>query len=446
MSGYQLSLTLAQSTRPQFPTPSKQSRSATVLGALRSLLREDLNFKGAKTNYASHNVHAFAAKFPPQLPGMFIEVLTSPKDVVLDPMAGSGTTLVEATLRGRYGIGCDLDPLAVKIAQMKTRSLSLRRVWETHKRIVQKAQNTRASAKSARKLLETTYSPEALEFFRYWFAPETIYELVGLTTAIRTLKDHALRNFFEVVFSSIIVTKSGGVSLARDLAHSRPHKVSDKSQKSAIDAFSEKVIKAMRALEEIESFLGAVRVMRSDSRKLPLADESVDLIITSPPYANAIDYVRAHKFSLIWLGYVPAILTSLRRDYIGAEVKADGPAPPSPTAREAIKAITAKDPQKGSVLAKYFLDMASAINEMYRVLKPGRACIIVVGSSTIRGIPVNTALALSELGTHFGFTLVGLKARAIDRDKRLMPISHKTKGRGIEARMHEEDVITLYKG
>ncbi len=155
--------------------------------------------------------------------------------------------------------------------------------------------------------------------------------------------------------------------------------------------------------------------------------------------------MRTHKFSLIWLGYLPGVLTSLRRNHIGAEVKTNGFELPSPIARDAVKAITAKEPQKSGVLAKYFLDMASAINEMYRVLKPGRACIIVVGSSTIRGIQVDTALALAELGTRAGFTLVGVKARAIERDKRLMPISHKTKGQGIEARMHEERVIALNK-
>lgn len=444
VSGYQLSL-LSRERSPVSFHLKKRPGGFSVWNALRSIVREDLSFKGAKTNHASHNIHAFAAKFPPQLPRVFIEALTWPKETVLDPMAGSGTTLVEAALHDRHGIGFDLDPLAIKIARMKTQSLNASAIWETSKRIVRRAEKISGSVRTAKQFLESSYSSEALEFFRYWFNLETMYELVGLACGIRGLKDHGIRNFFEVVFSSVIITKSGGVSLARDLAHSRPHRVFNKTPKGAIESFSSKVVKALQSLEEIQTFRGLASTVRSDSRQIPLADETVHLIVTSPPYANAIDYVRAHKFSLIWLGHPPSTLTSLRKEYIGAEINEDVPDLPSLTARETIKAVGEKDPRKGRVLGKYFADMSSTISEMYRVLKPGRACIIVVGSSTIRGTEVKTALALSELGTCTGFMLAGFKERAIDRDKRLMPISRTSTCLGIEARMHKEYVIALYK-
>ena len=63
--------------------------------------------------------YAFGAKFPPALPRMFIAGLTKPGEVVLDPMAGSGTTVLEACLLGRHGIGLDIDPLALRIAAAK---------------------------------------------------------------------------------------------------------------------------------------------------------------------------------------------------------------------------------------------------------------------------------------------------------------------------------------
>jgi hypothetical protein len=87
---------------------------------LRALLEGELNFHGEDSSYASHNVHAFAAKFPPQLPRAFICGLTAPGDFVLDPMMGSGTTIVEALLEGRHGIGLDIDPLALRVSQAKT--------------------------------------------------------------------------------------------------------------------------------------------------------------------------------------------------------------------------------------------------------------------------------------------------------------------------------------
>ena len=66
-----------------------------------------------------HNFHAFPAKFPPQLPKLFIRELTEPGEVVLDPMVGSGTTIIEAVLAGRRSIGFDIDPLALRICKAK---------------------------------------------------------------------------------------------------------------------------------------------------------------------------------------------------------------------------------------------------------------------------------------------------------------------------------------
>ncbi|MBN1147544.1 MAG: hypothetical protein JXA78_09820 [Anaerolineales bacterium] len=62
------------------------------------LTHHDLGFHQQDSSYASHNFHAFPAKFPPQLPALFIQALTDPGDLVLDPMQGSGTTTLEASL------------------------------------------------------------------------------------------------------------------------------------------------------------------------------------------------------------------------------------------------------------------------------------------------------------------------------------------------------------
>ncbi len=80
-------------------------KSTTRRGALAELLSPDLDFHDQASNYASHAIHAFAAKFPPQLPSIFIEGLTKEGEIVLDPMMGSGTAIVEAFLCGRRAIG-----------------------------------------------------------------------------------------------------------------------------------------------------------------------------------------------------------------------------------------------------------------------------------------------------------------------------------------------------
>ncbi|MGH9752352.1 MAG: DNA methyltransferase [Blastocatellia bacterium] len=72
----------------------------------------DLNFDSHNTLYATHGLHAYAAKCPPPLVNYAIHYYSSPGETVLDPMAGSGTTLVEARLMGRHARGYDIDPLA----------------------------------------------------------------------------------------------------------------------------------------------------------------------------------------------------------------------------------------------------------------------------------------------------------------------------------------------
>ena len=92
--------------------PSLANQRGSYRERLVALLMGDLDFHGQPTGHASHSFHAFPAKFPPQLSRLFIEALTKEDEVVLDPMMGSGTTIVEAFLAARNACGFDIDPLA----------------------------------------------------------------------------------------------------------------------------------------------------------------------------------------------------------------------------------------------------------------------------------------------------------------------------------------------
>ncbi|MGQ9626201.1 MAG: DNA methyltransferase [Anaerolineae bacterium] len=434
--------------RLPFNEPYRQSEPIEHLDveeALSQLLRQDLTFKGEKTVYATHNLHAFAAKFPPQLPSLFIHKLTHPGEWVLDPMAGSGTTLVEAVLASRNAIGIDFDPLAVLIAQVKSKPLNLSRCIQVGVEVLQKARQSLHSATD--KELSCSYSSQALKFFRYWFEEHTIAELYALMRAIMVVEEADIRTFLQVVFSSMIITKTGSLTRARDLAHSRPHIDPNKQVKqSAFEAFRERLYIAVNSLESLADAAGRAVVVRADARDLPLADNSVDLIVTSPPYAaNAIDYIRAHKFSLIWLGYAPKTLTNLRSKYIGAELRSPNLKFASEAANRVLQNLKQKDERRAAVVAHYFRDMEKALREMLRVLAKERAAVLVVGSSVIRGVDIKAPTVLAELAGSVGFQMVGVAKREILRDARMMPLSRDSSREGIEARIHEEGVIGLIK-
>ena len=450
--------------------------SKSYLDRLASLLVTcDLDFHEQDSGYSTHNFHAFPAKFPPQLPRLFIESLTSPGDIVLDPMQGSGTTILEAILSARSGIGFDIDPLSVLVTKAKSTPLDKEKVARIAEEILANATKiSRDRPGDFLKHLNTRWEDKSREFIDYWFDFDTQVELLALLLGIAKIQDLSIRQFFELSFSSIIITKSGGVSLARDLAHTRPHrakliysaqgeiiegeefledppanlKYATKYLRSPLDEFSKRVRNNLAGLLAVgdQALLGATSY--GDAQKLPLPDASVDLIITSPPYAsNAIDYMRAHKFSLVWLGRNITDLGDLREGYIGGESTANQEFEPLPEyTLNVISAISTLDAKKGLVLRRYYSEMSRVLLEMHRVLKPGKAAIVVVGNSQMRGRDTETQNCLADIGRSHGFDVPAIGVRNLDRDRRMMPAGVEIDyASQIQQRMHAEYVIGFYK-
>ena len=412
---------------------------------LHRLLSGDLSFKTPNSKNQLHGLHTYAARFPGQLPRYFIEGLSDAGETVLDPMSGSGAALVEGWLLGRNVVGVDLDPLAVRQSMAKTTDVDSNALSRVGVNVLAHAHELCAGSRSFDDVAKT-WDQETRKFVDYWFLPQTQHELAALVLAIRDVASLEMRRLLEVLFSSVIVTKSGGVSLARDLAHSRPHKVSTKEPKNAIKRFQAVLAHATKTFDAVKGVQkGRARVIHADSRAIPLSDDSVDLIVTSPPYANALDYVRAHKFSLVWLGESIPALSSLRRQYVGSERLPDRDITLLSTVAAAVNTIRVSDPHKSRVVEKYFWDMRLVLGEMLRVLKPGKAAVVVVGPSTIRGATLETHTHLATLASHEGFKVVGVEKRQLDRDRRMMPVRFNHDNSGIERRIHEEYVIGLLK-
>ncbi len=439
------------------------------------LLADDLDFRQQDGRYASHSFHAFPARFPPQLPRTCMTALTQPGEVVLDPMSGSGTTVLEALLAGRTGIGFDIDPLSLRITQAKVTPLDVDQLTTLSHTILKQARiAVEESGDTLRASRHKRWDAQTKHFIDYWFAEETQIALLALLEEIDRIEDQPTRAFFELAFSAIIITKSGGVSLAFDLAHTRPHraklvlnrtgevilddteatrsparlKVLTKILRSPFDEFARRVHHNLKGLPPADLTAVPPVIKPGNAQSLPLDDSSVDLIVTSPPYAsNAIDYMRAHKFALVWLGYPVADLGAIRKTYIGGETVKDFSFEALPTdVMEVIADITTLDTKKGRVLQRYYSEMTRTLREMFRVLKPGKAAIVVVGSSVMRGKDTKTPECLAEIGQAIGFDVPAIGVRQLDRDKRMLPAgATRNPGSQIQQRMHEEDVIGLYK-
>ena len=209
---------------------------------LQSALSADLDFRGADGGYGSHAWHPFPAKFPPQLPELLIERLSEPGDVVFDPMLGSGTTLVEAVRLGRRAVGCDIDPLARIIAAAKLTPIDPLAALQTGQAVLKAAKNDYwEEGPRLQQELELRFDAKTGEFVDYWFLRQHQLELLALLQRIEAIPKGGTRDFLQVVFSSTIIAKSGGVSLARDLAHTRPHRDTKKTPNSAFLEFAKRL-------------------------------------------------------------------------------------------------------------------------------------------------------------------------------------------------------------
>ena len=394
---------------------------------------------------------------------------------MLDPMQGSGTTILEALLTRRRAVGFDIDPLALLISRVKTAPLDPEELLFVERELVHKARiSYEEDSEFLTTFLASRWDPETRQFINYWFDPSTQIALLALIREIEKTTNPALRNFFHLAFSAIIITKTGGVSLALDLAHTRPHRAklvysesgeilegstyienpppnlrfATKTLRSVFDEFDKRVQTNVKGILKANRVPFPAQVSYGNAENLPLRDNSIDLIITSPPYAsNAIDYMRAHKFSLVWMGHQIDDLSGKRGEYIGGEVlsKADFEPLPDYTAK-IVEEIKNLDVKKSLVLHRYYSEMTRVLLEMYRVLKPGKVAILVVGSSQMRGRDTETELCLADIGKSIGFEVPKIGIHTLDRDKRMLPVGNKKDLESvIQQRMHEEYVIGFYK-
>lgn len=430
----------------------------------------DLDFSNQNTLYVSHGLHPFAAKCPPQLARWAIEHFSQVGDVVLDPMAGSGTTLVEARLLGRNALGMDIDPLARLLCQVKSNPIEpgrLRRavaaLLERIDQDMERIKNTGGDPLPV-DLARRCQPPQVARLDR-WFLPSVIVDLALIKYHILNSDLPAdLRNFFLVAFSSLILARTS-VANARDVVHSRHHYQEHTSPPDVRARFEQRLGTMTRMMRDFwkQSLTAPAPTVKcktigGDARAIPLPDESVDLIFTSPPYCSALDYTRAHQLAVAWLQDVFAVsqteYTLLGRRYIGTERATKSPGvltglalPEVPLFREIADRIGSTDTRKGNTVKKYFADMQQALSEMGRVLKPGRYLILVVCPSHIRKVEVPTHDIFGQmiekmvLGDGHRLTQVACIERTIDDRRRLLPYMQKAFGR----RMRTEYVVIYQK-
>src|SRR4029077_474627 len=251
-------------------------------------------------------------------------------------------------------------------------------------------------------------------------------------------------NAIRLTLSKLVITKDRGASLARDVSHSRPHRVADEND---FDVFTELQKSAARLKNRIyEANVGRRAVVRhGDARTLPwIRDASIDMIMTSPPYLNAIDYMRGHRLSLVWLGYKLSHLRGIRANSIGAERGPDAHSLVEETqkVRSALGKIRRLPSRDQGMVDRYSLDLVLMAKQASRVLKKSGQAIFVVGNSRLRDVFVSNARGLEMAAEIAGLKLVEESERRLPPGSRYLPIPVDKKS-ALGRRMRTETVLTF---
>lgn len=342
------------------------------------------DFTGESTQYLTHTFHSYPARFIPQIPGAFIHLFTREGDVVLDPFSGCGTTAVEAMLQKRKAIGVDANPLACLISKSKTTLIDADNSDRIRGLIrqFQRGEFSNGDSGDQNGDVEVKLPNRKISDI---FTPDVVTELNMIKDTLQTLSDDP--SLFNVSLVALSAAIRSLIESDRKEGESR----------SLSRSFSQKLKSMTASLDELRGCVdhSSVSILRGDARYLGVSSGSVDLVVTSPPYVNALDYYRVHQYNMAWLGM----------DYVAFR-------------RQEIGGHSHFIANRFRLLSEYIGDMLRAMIEMSRVLKMGSVCVIVVGNSSLEFELIESYKFFSNMAADAGFTVRKTLFRNIDTTRK----------------------------
>ncbi len=367
------------------------------------------SFAGEDTSYLTHSLHPYPAKFPPQLPRKILEEYAKKGQTVLDPFCGSGTTLIEAMICGVNAIGVDVNGLSVLLSQVKTTPLCEEQFSKIEMFISQIQNEIIRWTSNCRPKIQI----KEIEGQDHWFQKNVSEEISFILDKIHLQQDVDIQNFLKIVLSSIIVRVSNQDSDTRFAAIEK-----NIQNGYTLEQFCKRAKEynyRMRDFSELAHKDSHVEVHNADSRDLKfISSNSIDIIITSPPYANTYDYYLYHKFRKRWLDldvkFAQYNEIGSRREYSSLKEKKE----------------------------KWNRDLIICFSEMHRVLKPNHFAFVVIGDSVIKKELIKIEKEISDFSHKIGFTVKKILSSDLSKHSKMFNPSYAQKGK-------KEHLIILQK-
>lgn len=405
-------------------------------------------------------IHAYAASFGEDLAREIIAASTAERSTVLDPFVGAGTTALQSLLLNRNAIGIDVDPIASRISRVLTTRIDVDYLNSSTDSFEHNMSRFGELLRVDPELYQdlspgSTFEVGAQSFsvpnepsIGFWFDPSHMAILAVARMLASQESNPLVRQFLEVVISSAIIRKwPNTLSYAMDIDHSRPHRprtLRAQPIEQQVALIRRVVRRARDTIVNVQGMLrctdASVTIYEGDAglRLSGLESECVDFVLTSPPYLNAIDYPRAHKFSQWWLS--PGREPLARSQYLGLRRGPDSDSSIWSSVSPMITTILEQFEGSKSYRAvlRYVSDLTSIVQEVHRVAKPGAAIVFIVADNVLHGkvFPVSTIIA--ELFSYVGLLGVATEMRAIKSTRRRYPFGIN----GFANTMRDEYLVT----
>jgi len=402
------------------------------------------DYQGEKTKSFTHGLHTYPAMFIPQVARRLIETYSNKGDMICDIFCGSGTALVESRVLGRNAYGIDLNPFATFLAKVKITEIEPTILTRTYFNLLDRIRSIKD---------DEIEKPNFLNI-DFWFKEQVITQLAKIKKAIKEIKDEKVRNFFMVAFSQTVRlssnTKNGEFKLVR-------------IKKEKLDSYNPNVLKIFRTRVEI-SIEGMtvfynkvdkntwVKVIYGDSSKdNGIKENSIDCIVTSPPYGDSrttVAYGQFSRLSAQWIDIFkdPNEASGVDNDLLGGKpVKSLENGLKSEHLKEVVEKISELDEKRAKEVLSFYIELEKCIKVAYKLLKPNKYFCVVIGNRSVKQIRIPTDFIIAELSENIGFTCEDIIVRNIP-SKRMPSKNSPTNIVGaLEETIIKESILILKK-
>lgn len=366
------------------------------------------------TEQWTHGYHRYPAKFLPDVVRKIIEEYAKGSNLIADLFAGCGTTLVEAKIHGISSVGVDINPVAKLITKVKTTPLAPDDLQQAYTALVNLFD----------KYNESDYEDiKKHERIDYWFTPSQKAKIAFLYDTVFHLEvDDDTKDFFYVCISHILKNCSWWLQ-----SGTKPQRDMEKEPEDPFNEFKRHCNKMIGWNEKFYNELSKkghlgipCEIHLEDARHTSITSESIDAIITSPPYVTSYEYADIHQLTAYWMEYISDI-HEFRKKFIGSSYSGNDSliVPNSKQAQKIVNDLSENSKHIARDVAQYFNDMQEVAKEMARLLAPnGHACI-VIGNTKIKEVQIKSAEVFYEFLRNAGLRKVTVIKRSIPH--KLMP-------------------------